>query len=221
MRYEVKMSVDSARRAEVQSWVRLHSAGFHTAFPPRQVNNIYFDTPDLDSFNDHLGGATERRKLRLRWYGPTSFIAVGQLEIKQKSERAGWKETQNLPIHLDLAQVTWGELTACARAQAGGIFREMLAVSQPVLINWYQRQYFVSANGEVRLTLDEHLTAFDQRMSLRPNLLRRTLLIDQMVIELKSDVKHHQQLAGVLAEFPLRVNRHSKFVNGVGSVLGW
>ena len=68
-RYELKQTYSELFLPELRSWVQMHPAGFRTAYPPRWVNSIYFDTPDLDSFNDHIAGVPVRRKLRYRWYG--------------------------------------------------------------------------------------------------------------------------------------------------------
>ncbi|MGB8981022.1 MAG: VTC domain-containing protein, partial [Anaerolineales bacterium] len=68
-RYEIKMAYEPGLLPELRSWIHSHPAGFATAYPPRQVNSAYMDTPDLNSFNDHLSGIPLRRKLRFRWYG--------------------------------------------------------------------------------------------------------------------------------------------------------
>ncbi len=224
VRYELKMICDQALLATTRSWAWLHSAGFHETFPPRQVNNIYFDTLDLDTYNDHVDSASERRKLRFRWYGEDLIRAQGQLELKEKNERVGWKLVQPVEAMLDLSACDWTEvqwaLLGGLRGAQSGLFQEMLHVSRPLVMNCYQRDYYESANGQVRLTLDYDFHAYDQWMTARPNLTFRLPALEQMVIELKSEVAYARYLADVLAEFPLRVNRHSKYISALGPIVG-
>jgi hypothetical protein len=223
VRFELKMECHRIDLPAARSWVRLHSAGFHEAFPPRQVNNIYFDTLGLDTFNDHIEGIPERRKLRFRWYGEDLGSARGQLEIKEKDERVGWKIIQPVQPCLDLRKCDWVEirrdLLRGLRQEGDGLFEEMLQVTRPVVINCYQREYYVSADDRVRLTLDYDQQAFDQWVSARPNLAFRLPAMDSVFIELKSEVKNSRYLADVLAEFPLRIQRHSKYTAALDPLL--
>jgi hypothetical protein len=219
LRYELKMTFDGQRLFETRRWVRLHSQGFREAYPPRQVNNIYFDTPDLSFLNDHMSGVDERRKLRYRWYGADLQHACGHLEDKERSGRIGWKDIQPVEPLIDLTRLTWNEVTAIIAAQVTGHLHELICVSRPVMINTYQREYYCSSDGEVRLTLDYGQVAYDQRLSARPNLAFRLPLRNQMLIEIKSAADNGKQLADVLAEFPLRVGRHSKYVDIMSSMV--
>ena len=48
-RLEIKFVAETSRYHELEQWIRLHPAGFRKSYPPRRVNNIYFDTQDLDA----------------------------------------------------------------------------------------------------------------------------------------------------------------------------
>jgi len=218
-RYELKFPFENLSRFEMESWVRLHSWGFRVAYPPRQVNNIYFDSLSMDTFNDHIEGVPLRRKLRYRWYGRDLAQARGQLEVKNKSERAGWKLIQPVDEILHLDQMSWGEIMKVLRSHADGIFRELLEVSGPVLINHYQREYYVSGDGRVRLTLDYDLCSYRQWVDFFPNLSFKLPELDSVLIEIKSDVIHGREVSDVIAEFPLRAWRYSKYVDGMDSIL--
>ena len=49
MRFEVKFSYPTHFDSQVMVWVKAHSQGFRTAYPPRRINNVYFDTPSFDT----------------------------------------------------------------------------------------------------------------------------------------------------------------------------
>jgi hypothetical protein len=227
LRYELKLECEPGSYAQVAAWVRLHSAGFREAYAPRQVNSLYLDTLSFDTLNDHIEGVPERRKLRFRWYGPDLGTARGQMELKSKRERAGWKVTCPVQGAIELRCGDWSTirrdlLTGLSDGAAGAdqaLFRELIQVARPLVINSYQRRYYVSADGRVRLTVDDRLRAYDQWRTARPNISFRTPLPDLFVVELKSDVRHAAYLADVLAEFPLRVHRHSKYVSALSSLL--
>ena len=219
LRYELKMVYDGLALYEVRRWVKGHSHAFRTAYPPRQVNNIYFDTLDLDCLNDHISGSFERQKLRFRWYGEDLRYAKGHLELKHKTNRIGWKSSQDIEPILDLEMTNWMTILRTLRSKANTTFREMLSVSHPISISGYQREYYVSADQTTRVTLDYDLFAFDQRLSRRPNLKYKIPMLDQVVIEIKSNSENSAHLDDVLAEFPLRIVNHSKYLESLGAVL--
>ncbi len=51
LRYDLKLAFHPQRLAAARSWLRLHPEGFHQAHPPRVVNNLYFDTWQMNSFH--------------------------------------------------------------------------------------------------------------------------------------------------------------------------
>jgi SPX domain protein involved in polyphosphate accumulation len=217
VRYELKLTFDSAWLEDIRSWLRVHPAAFSPAFEPRQVNSIYFDTPGLDMYNDHLAGVPERRKLRFRWYGEDLRFARGHVEIKNKSERAGWKNHQAIDYQLDLESKDWDEVMANLRENSSGIIRELLSIVRPTLINTYQRDYYISADGLVRITLDSGLVIFNQVFTARPNLWFRLGIDSIIILELKSGIENARRIADVLAHIPGRAGRYSKYVDNLGA----
>lgn len=220
-RHEIKLQYDGLHLYEVRQWIRLHSLAFTPAYPPRRVNNIYFDTTGLDCLNDHLMGVGERRKLRFRWYGENLEYAQGQLEIKQKNNRLGWKYTYPVPKTLDLAGMDWAQIHEVIKKHTEGIFYEMLSVSRPMIINSYQRDYYVASDGQTRLTLDYEITAFSQQLTRSPNLKFRVPLLNLVILELKSEAQNDVDLPSVVAEFPLRTGKHSKYITGMSAMFNW
>lgn len=214
-RYEIKMAYEPGLLPELRSWIVPHPAAFTTAYPSRQVNSIYMDTPDLDSFNDHLAGVPARRKLRFRWYGEDLARAKGIMEIKNKSERAGWKITQPVDCEFDLAHMSWSAIMETLRTSTTDLVREMLCVARPVALIVYSREYYVSADGLVRLTIDTDLHSYDQLMTARPNLWFPQPLEQAVIVEIKSDVSNAKYISDVLSHFPIRSNRYSKYMTNL------
>ena len=218
-RAEVKIPLPGYLLGDVQAWTRLHPAHWRRTYPARQVNNLYFDTADYAGLNANLAGVADRSKLRMRWYGPCISCASGpQLELKRKQGLAGWKEIVPVGRDLDLGVGTWSDRLEELWAAVGDRVPNWLArFPAPVLVNAYQREYFATPDGAVRLTIDTDLRAFDQRASAQPNVSRHTPLSDLVVIELKAGLEDGptQRLAAIVSGFPVRVDRFSKYVRGV------
>ena len=216
LRHELKLVVEPHQLAQARSWIRLHPAGFQTAYPPRLINNLYLDTANLNSFNANLLGISTRQKLRLRWYGEAWPQAVNPtLELKCKSNLLGNKKIEQLDCVLNW-QRPFNDLLATIRSHADKQWTAWLnSATSAALINQYHREYYVSADGNLRATLDYQQIAYDQRMSQCPNLQRQLPLADLVVIEIKSAPQHGEALQRAMAYFPLPRSRNSKYVNGL------
>lgn len=218
-RYEFKIPCDGTLLPGIQAWVRLHPVHWRVAYPPRQVNNIYFDSFDFQSLNANLSGVGQRQKLRLRWYGRSLVRVTGaQLELKCRQGAVGWKEIAPFSGVLWLEHTPWSALMSDLRGglEARGV-HWLAHYGQPTLINAYQRSYFETPDGELRLTLDTQLQAYDQRSSAYPNLHQKALQSGGMVLEVKSltDNAAVDRVTALLATFPARVGRFSKYLQGL------
>ena len=68
-RKERKFVVSEKPATAVEFFIKAHSAMFFQPFPPRIVNNIYFDSKDFHNYGDNVIGSANRVKFRIRWYG--------------------------------------------------------------------------------------------------------------------------------------------------------
>jgi hypothetical protein len=219
LRYEIKFVVPITESYRLTAWVREHTAAFGIAYPPRRVNNVYYDSYGLATYEENLSGVSERTKIRLRWYGADSERLSGKLELKMKRNRLGWKNS--FPIEdLMFYGRSWQRITRDLREQLPAEGRSWLDDHpEPVLINRYLRQYYVSRNGRIRITMDTELSAYDQRLARSPNRTARTNLPDVMVLEAKADSSHFGELGDVVSSMPSRVGRFSKYVSGLQTAL--
>jgi len=220
LRYEFKLVCAQSWLFQARSWIKLHPAGFVVAYPPRRVNSLYLDTPHLSSLNDNLMGLTRRRKLRLRWYGEANSGIQPILELKQKHNQLGQKKQLSLACTLDLS-APWREIMEAIRAGAPPAWRTLLqTVTQPTLLNHYQREYYVTPDEVVRVTLDYAQGAYDQRFAPRPNLTIQLPIDDTVVIEVKAAKDQGTRLREVVAWFPVSRSRNSKYAGGLMSGMG-
>ena len=221
-RYELKAVVEDAVLPSVQMWLRLHDACFYSRFPQRRVNSLYFDTPSLDSFDDNLAGSLRRHKVRLRWYGSSLENVETIFEVKIKHNRHGWKLSQKIAQPLAFERLNWTELLAVLRRElAPELLSYLNQGCEPVLLVRYQREYYETFDGRLRVTLDYQVQSFGQRhygqLTLRYPLPRSA----KVIVEFKASQDDSVALAAVLNSAPFRITRSSKYADGVAAMFNY
>lgn len=218
-RHEVKFVAPPSALPQMEGWLRAHHAGWQIDHPDRTVSNVYFDSPTLAAWNDNHDGNNLRRKLRLRWYGERWHVDRATLEAKCRAGRVGWKWHAQVTAPIDLAHWRWQRVHDQLRHHLPPAFR-LLLEEQPLasLVNRYRRQYFVSRDRQLRLTIDRDLRVWPQLGHARPSLGRPAHKVDALVVEVKCAIEAEQLAAEALATIPLRVGRHSKYALGIESL---
>jgi hypothetical protein len=220
-RYEVKFVTGDPMAWKLRHWLKLHPAGFRVAYPARRVNNVYFDTDDFTTYWENLTGISARTKVRYRWYGERLEPGPGGLELKGKRNSLGWKRIFPVVESPWRPGASWRAIRRNLLASLPHLGRLWLEEHPiPVLINSYRREYYVSADGLVRVTLDLDQGVWDQRFSPHPNLTRAANLPRCVVVEAKCARGDRDLASRVLQGIPIRVSRHSKYVTGVRAVSG-
>jgi hypothetical protein len=211
LRYERKYRLDDWSPPVVEQIIRMHPASFYQPYPPRWVNNIYFDTPSFTSFKDNVAGISQRVKHRMRWYGrPFYHVDQPVLEAKIKHNETGRKESIRLGGTYTLENIQ--ELTQMAR-DAWNKGNEFGAV----LLNTYHRSYWISANQKFRLTIDYQL-------QYSPVTERKKIHLDyndrSTVVEVKYPIELDDESGTIFQYLPFRQTKNSKYVNGISWVYG-
>lgn len=221
MRYERKYRTEQLAYAEVVQMVRSHPMSFRTLHPDRQVNNVYFDTPELHFLHENLHGVAERRKYRIRWYGSeTQLAASPTFEVKCKDGEIGEK------FAVPMAAFRVGEGGQMQEAFNAG-FRALHGTHAlvtdlagqdlvPVLLNTYLRSYFISYDGKYRLTLDRAMLhhGFNARQLPLPYPYEDRAV----VMEIKYAAADDDGYQRVAQRIPLRLARNSKYTIGMIAV---
>jgi hypothetical protein len=218
-RYERKFTIHGWPLAAVLAQVRRHPAVFHQAYPSRVINNVYFDSPSLDDYRDHVSGTAHRVKTRIRWYGPLrGAIDHPMLEHKIKRGLVNRKQCYPLPpLHLNGSIDRNALEAAYDRAGLPDPVRSRLRHLQPALINRYQRHYFQSADRRFRLTVDAELD-FHSANRGAASATATPNGGDLIILELKFDPRHAEAAEAVTNAIPFRLNRCSKYVLGIAQV---
>lgn len=220
LRYEVKLVVPGHLLPNIKMWVRSHRSAFYEPYPPRQVNSLYLDTKSLDWLYENEEGISSRRKIRIRWYGSDFSKISPVFEIKRKQGRLSWKLRQQLPRLISLSpESSWSDIISDAVASLPiSMKSELGADREPILMNQYQRDYYVSRQSGVRLTIDYGYRLFDQHMSDTPNLTRRGPMQPSTVIEVKGSPDAIDEIMDITNQFPVSVSKNSKYALGCESI---
>jgi hypothetical protein len=208
MRYERKFPSRHLSVSALEQLIQAHPLGFRKVFPDRRINNIYFDTPDWATLRENLAGISNRTKYRLRWYESRGAHPIGPaaFELKKKENLLGTKIIY--PVD---EQIEWQKIPLLIAS-----FPQLRHnVLMPSLINSYRRAYYQSADRKFRLTLDWdlHFAPFHtEPFALLP------FPEPVVVVELKYEQEDDVLLDLFTQYWPLRLDRFSKYVNGMQMV---
>ena len=220
VRYEIKFVAQPTEMPMLQAWLATNRCGWTQLHPDRIVNNVYLDTCDLQAYVQNQAGDSERRKLRFRWYGATwAGQNGGTLEVKCRKDSIGWKWNARVDWPFDLTRRTWQGWRDGLRPFLPGPHRMLLdARPMPALVNRYERSYFGSRDGKLRLTVDRNLQSWPQLGAGRPRLGRPAHTVDVLVIAIKCAVADRAYASDAMRDMPWRVGRNSKYALGVESI---
>jgi len=210
-RFERKFLITPFELKEVETLLKLHPLNFHKTYEDRIINSIYYDTEDFRMYFENINGYSERKKIRVRWYGnDLENITNPKFEIKIRNTYLGNKLTYNLK-HFEI----------------NGEFKEFLNIEdfekikilihdnlKPKVLIRYNRKYFESFDKKIRVTLDSRLEAIKifSNNSKHYGIPKR---IEDEILEIKYNPKYQKEASSLLNKIPLRLTRYSKYVRGI------
>ena len=215
-RYERKFCISGLTLQETESLIKLHPALFTNIYHPRYVNNIYCDSFSLKNYFDNIDGATQRAKIRIRWYGDLfGPIKKPMLELKIKKGLLGTKKSYPLnPFSLDNNFTLASLIQLFQDSNISPVLKLKLTLLEPTLLNRYRRAYYRSADNNYRITLDSDMEFYTIRNSAN-FYLHKYSNSGNVILELKYSPDKDQSAEGVVNFFPFRMTKNSKYVNGI------
>jgi len=208
-RYERKYVTDRLGMEELEDYVLSHPGLFRQIYYPRQVMSIYFDTEELDYYQQNELGVQQRRKVRVRWYEYKGQSSVMQIEVKIR-EGEVMKKVKFL-LSKRVAEVDLDEVSKLVEKKLMGLVEEV-DLLKPVVVVGYERRYFLSESLRVRITLDADLrfqTTGDWQAG------RITSELGLKVLECKYGVESDFEFVRVAERLPLRISKSSKYMMGM------
>ncbi len=218
-RYERKFLVDQMDAQQVRGMVRRHPAMFYEPYPPRYVNNLYLDTEGMENYFDNVSGTSDRRKVRIRWYGDLfSTVENPTLEFKVKRGLVGTKYSYPFaPFALDERFCHTYYRDVLRQANLPPQVREYMHEVHGVLCNRYYRRYFATKDQRFRVTIDAQMTFYQVRKAAN-RFLHKYVDYNHIVVELKYAPPLDVEADRISSFFPFRLTRNSKYITGIESV---
>ncbi len=218
-RFERKFFVSDLNKPEILSLIRLHPMMFSEIYHERFINNIYFDSFDLENYFSTVDGLGRRKKCRIRWYGDLlGPIERPVLELKIKEGFVGRKESYPLaPFLFDESYEFGATAEVFKKSDLPAKIKVELISLQPTLLNRYRRRYFQSADRQYRLTVDADLEFY--RLKPHSNFfLEKWIDRENVIVELKYANAKDANADLISRYFPFRVTKSSKYITGVERV---
>ena len=217
-RYERKFAVENMSFREAEISILTNKALFREIYHGRQINNIYFDNIFFSAYHSNIEGLSNRKKYRIRWYGDLFGEVIEPiLEVKLKKSVLGtkykykinnFKVTRKFDTKLLFKVLEKSDLPE-------NIFYE-LSTLDPSLLNSYFRSYYISADDNYRITIDQELTYYYIGPGINFILSKNSK--KGIILEIKYSVKDDDEIQRITSQFPFRLTRNSKYVQGLSLV---
>lgn len=218
-RIERKFLVDCTSKDNALRILKLNKVLITESFPTRYINNIYFDTENLQCYRDNIDGIDKRFKIRIRWYGELLKPHNAKLEIKYKKGLAGFKHSYSLPFSISGKLPNFNEIkNAIAYSNIPSSLKVILREFRPSLVNRYQRNYFVTSDQCLRVTFDSDLQYFSSNSFLR-NYMKSFSLSKDYIIELKIPSENLSNGSEFSNSLPFRMTKNSKYIQGLNLLM--
>jgi SPX domain protein involved in polyphosphate accumulation len=179
---------------------------FRTQYPPRDVNSVYFDTYNYTSIRQNLDGVSNKKKIRIRWYGKKNKMINPMIEIKSKKGFETKKE--NIKIK-ELDNIELNNLDKI-KNQLNKKLKSKKNIT-PILSTHYEREYLISLNGKIRATVDYNLKSIFLNNLSQIDITKNFKNI--CILELKYSTNLDKYVRKNLKDISLRLSKNSKFVN--------
>jgi len=220
-RYELKSCLDNVSFETLQNLVKLHPSNFREVYHERQINSIYLDDISGNSYTKNVDGFNERMKCRIRWYGDLyGVVAKPRLEFKIKKGPLGRKkifDVGDFSFSRGFGHKDYLDLIKKSEIPAD-IKENCLKSFRPTILVRYLRKYFMSYDRNYRITIDRNLEyyLFNQLGSIK---LSKTKS-NSVIFEMKYEYAFAEDVKKLTRFFPFRIDKNSKYVNGIESFIG-
>jgi len=176
--------------------------GFTETFSSRKINSIYLDTQNFDFAKDNINGVNKRKKIRFRWYN--NNLNEIFLEEKNKQNFQVNKIVSKIPFLVDKDYIV--------RDLKRYLDKNKNKVSNYnykfVLKTNYTRSYWVSADKQLRATVDTNI----KTSSI--NSLYNLFDLNETILEFKfhPDKEEHFRNLYSSQNFIFRTKKFSKYI---------
>ena len=197
----------------IEKSIRLSRFSFYQPYPNRTVNSVYFDNLLFSSLEESIEGNSIRTKKRLRWYGNSLAKNNAVLEFKKKLGVYSWKELYRNSYCINPSAQNWPNFILPLSNDSTLPLKRIS--DSPVSIVTYNREYYISFDNKVRVTIDRNLKTYEQTNLLRPNFIFHRKHPKTIVMEIKVSAKNSNLIREVCRDIPFNPQRFSKYCDSL------
>lgn len=183
---------------------------FKTHHPSRKVNNIYIDTFSKNSYYENVEGEDKRNKYRLRWYGERFGLISSIFEVKIKEAKVNRKKLIPVPefnfSSLVKVHSLFESVNKAIEYEDLALFINVIN-KEPTLLNGYSREYYISYDETIRLTIDREMFYYNFLTNQEYN------DVENMIVEIKYDTEKFPEMN--FDKLGLHISKNSKYVSGL------
>lgn len=237
-RYELKYTINEAIACEIKNYIQgICRLDEHVPEGEQGyiVNNLYFDSSDLQFYYDTKFRKLTRYKLRARFYGKSAKDFIFP-EIKYRHSSIIWKKRKQIPIE------TWPSLFKITKKDDSprifeGLdsFEDMLYWHQaePILhVRYYREPYVTDLENYGRITFDRQLRYCLASGSINLNHPDENMLYyddpittrsenSPVLLEIKTETRVPQWTIDLIHTFNLIQRPFSKYCYGIDNILDY
>mgnify|MGYP001207416413 CR=1 FL=1 len=213
LRYERKFILNNNMINNIFDLRSYLSINIENHYDQRRVNSIYYDTYNFCLSEIAKNGISERKKIRIRYYGELDNLLYPKLEIKYKYGLMGRKKTYDVPFDF-LNENKFSIVSFNQINNSHDININLIKTSEPKLIISYKRNYFLSCCKRFRFTLDSEIIfkTFDKD-NLKQNFNKNLYYhYNKRILEIKYAYSHESDAHKLTQKLPVRITSSSKYL---------
>ena len=168
------------------------------------------------TFDESIAGYQMRQKHRIRWYQTPSEKSSITYEIKLKNSHLSWKILHKSDLHVNPDATLWDNLF---NNQMGiqDLHFASLSNLQPVSLVSYDRSYYESWDGKIRITIDSRISFRNQRLLGRPNFKTFSYHRRSSIMEMKFAEEDFDLAKDLQRTMRIKPQRFSKYCESVSA----
>ncbi len=216
-RYERKFVIPEHMQNNLHGIINTNKFLLKKIYKERIVNSIYYDFSDMKLARENIDGLSNRKKVRIRYYGNIIDFKDPNLEIKIKTGSTGKKKIFSLE-NIFFKNIFTEMITHISNQEISPYIISLLKHIEPKVFVSYKRLYFLSNCKKYRLTYDSDIRYLKIISPDSFKIKRNSMIKDSNnILEIKYPIDYDQNSYKISKLFPFRVSRNSKYIVAIKS----
>ena len=217
MRNELKYEFNLGNANSIRAL--LISNRFNEIYSKRDIFTLYYDDYNLNLFFDSENGISRRKKIRIRFYDPSN--GSYQVEYKNKFGNLNWKDFKSINNIFFGESIPLYFSNESLNKYAQNLPSDIEKIYKPKVFIKYSRQYFLSIDGHIRVTIDSDIKSYSAISDGQFIFINRQRSFYNDVLEVKYEANHNPNssiIENLVNTFNLTLGRSSKYCKAISMI---